>query len=147
MFPEFLAGDMTFGLNRQKRNLYVITGIDGHNKIFTAFRCWMPSKQKAAYTWVLKIAFPQLVGIHTTSRIHCLASDDEPAMVDAINDAINSPDSSMSKVKHRLDYYHLFVQKWYSMGIPDKTNKDRTGVADNIFQKLHNQLSVPPSIS
>ena len=108
MFPEFLAGDMTFGLNRQKRNLYVITGIDGHNKIFTGFRCWMPSKQKAAYTWVLKIAFPQLVGIHTTSRIHCLASDDEPAMVDAINDAINSPDSSsMSKVKHRLDYDHF----------------------------------------
>ena len=58
MFPEFLCGDMTFGVNRQKRNLYVFTGIDGHNKLFTGFRCWMPSKQKEAYLWAINVAMP-----------------------------------------------------------------------------------------
>ena len=49
MFSELLCGDMTFGLNKKRRNLDLFAGIDGTKKTFTAFRCWMPSKQSVAY--------------------------------------------------------------------------------------------------
>ena len=62
MFPEFLAVDMTFGLNREKRNLLTFVGIDGDNRSFNGCRCWMPSKQTVAYRWTINVALPILIG-------------------------------------------------------------------------------------
>jgi len=61
MFLEYPCTDMTFGLNREQRNLVTFVGCDGHNKSFTGFRCWMPSKQKFAYQWAIGVALPSLV--------------------------------------------------------------------------------------
>ena len=44
MFPEFLAADVTFGVNRERRDLLLVAGIDGRHRIFTSFRCFIPSK-------------------------------------------------------------------------------------------------------
>ncbi len=134
MFPEFLGGDMTFGVNRQKRNLYVFTGIDGHKKLFTGFRCWMPSKQKAAYLWAINVAMPFLVGKHTAHRIRCVATDNEHAMVDAIDESMKSPTGNLKLAPHRLDYYHLCVQKWQAMGISSESHPKRNKIADVVFQ-------------
>ena len=62
MFPEYLGVDMTFGLNREKRNLLTFVGIDGNNQSFTGCRCWMPSKQTVAYQWAVDVALPILMG-------------------------------------------------------------------------------------
>lgn len=53
MYPEFLCFDTTFGLNRQRRSLFLAVGTDGDNNVFPAFRCWMPSKQRAAFFWTI----------------------------------------------------------------------------------------------
>ena len=39
MFPEYLSFDTTFGLNRQRRSLFLAVGTDGSNKVFSAFQC------------------------------------------------------------------------------------------------------------
>ena len=62
LFPEFLAIDMTFGLNKERRNLLTFVGVDGHNRTFTGCRCWMPSKQTVAYRWAIDVALPLLIG-------------------------------------------------------------------------------------
>ena len=62
MFPEFIAVDMTFGLNREKRNLLTFVGIDGDNRSFNGCRYWMPSKQTVAYRWAINVALPSLIG-------------------------------------------------------------------------------------
>ena len=62
MFPEFISVDMTFGLNKERRNLLTFVGIDGHNRSFTGCRCWMPSKQTVAYRWAIDVALPILLG-------------------------------------------------------------------------------------
>ena len=37
LFPEVLSVDVTFGVNKQSRNLLRVCGIDGNFKVFTAF--------------------------------------------------------------------------------------------------------------
>ena len=37
MFPKFISIDMTFGVNRERRNLVTCVGVDGNHKIFTGF--------------------------------------------------------------------------------------------------------------
>ena len=63
------------------------------------------------YRWVIGRAMPYLVGnaIRFNQVIVC---DMEQSMVDAIIDSINDPTSLLRFSKLRLDYYHLFEQKW-----------------------------------
>ena len=70
MFPEILCVDMTFGLNKERRNLVTFVGVDGYNKRFTGIRCWMPSKQTVAYRWAVDVAFPSLLG-RKGKKLHC----------------------------------------------------------------------------
>ena len=44
MFPELVAYDTTFGVTKEKRKVFIFAGVDRNNKVFTAFRCFMPSK-------------------------------------------------------------------------------------------------------
>ena len=46
IFPEFLGVDAKFGVNKEKRELLIAAGVDGHKKAFTAFRCFMLSNNK-----------------------------------------------------------------------------------------------------
>jgi len=112
MFPEFIAADLTFGINRQRRPLFVMTGVDGDNKAFTGLRCFMPSKSKEAYQWVLHDALPFLVGQSTADRICCISTDCEEALSLAIQYSMQLDGGLPKSLKHRLDFYHVFVQKW-----------------------------------
>ena len=56
MYLEFLCVDITFGLNTERRDLLLIVGIDGNNKMFTSSRCFIPSKQEQAYSWIMNEA-------------------------------------------------------------------------------------------
>ena len=36
-YPEFLGVDVTFGVNIEQRALFLVAGMDGRNRAFTAF--------------------------------------------------------------------------------------------------------------
>jgi len=86
MFPEFIAADLTFGVNRQKRSLFVVSGVDGNNKRLTGFRAFMPAKTKQAYLWSLHVALPFLIGQSSVDLILCISTDDEKALLQAIDE-------------------------------------------------------------
>ena len=112
MFPEFICVDMTFGVNKERRNLVTCVGIDGNCEIYTGCRCWMPSKQQFAYDWVMSYAIPTLIGRKTTYRTKVISSDAEIALVKAITSNINKPSGPFVNAKFRYDYYHLVKQPW-----------------------------------
>ena len=112
MFPEFLAFDTTFGLNRQRRSLFLAVGIDGRNEIFSAFRCWMPSKQRAAFFWTISQAMPFLFGSALRGKHKIISSDSELSLVQAIKGSINTPSSQFTNAKFRTDYFHFFEIPW-----------------------------------
>ena len=93
MFPEYLSFDTTFGLNRLRRSLFLAVGTDGHNKVFVAFRAWMPSKQKSAFYWTIAQAMPHLFGQSLCGKHKIISSDSELSLVEAIKGAINTPNS------------------------------------------------------
>ena len=110
MFPEFLGTDMTFGLNKERRNLVTFVGVDGLNQSFIGCRCWMPSKQTIAYQWAVDIALPMLIGKSTSMRNRIICSDKEKSLNDSIKSSINRPNGNFGMSKFRLDYYHLVTQ-------------------------------------
>ena len=112
MFPEYLAFDTTFGLNRQHRSLFLAVGIDGRNEIFSAFRCWMPSKQRAAFFWTISQAMPFLFGSALRGKHKIISSDSELSLVQAIKGSINTPSSQFTNAKFRTDYFHFFEIPW-----------------------------------
>ena len=36
-FPKYWAFDTTFGVTKEQRNLFLVAGIDGNNKVFNIF--------------------------------------------------------------------------------------------------------------
>ena len=44
IFPDFLACDVTFGVTKERRNLFLLAGVDGSNNVFTCSHCYMPPK-------------------------------------------------------------------------------------------------------
>ena len=115
MFPEYFGVDMTFGLNKEQRNLVTVAGIDGHNKAFIGFRCWMPSKQRVVYQWAIGVALPTLVSKKVTQRNRVVSCDGEGALIESIESTINAPDGPLRNSKFRQDYYHLVKQPWQKL--------------------------------
>jgi len=116
MFPEYFGIDMTFGLNKEQRNLVTVAGVDGHNKSFIGLRCWMPSKQRVVYQWAVGVALPTLVSNKVTQRNRVVSSDGELSLVESIESTINAPDGPLRNSKFRQDYYqHLVKQPWQKL--------------------------------
>jgi hypothetical protein len=136
MFPEFLAVDMTFGVNKQQRNLLLIAGIDGHNSVFTAFHCFMPSKQTCAYAWALQEAARHLLTEKVLVHNRCFACDQEQALYLPIRQMITST-AYLSKSHNRLDQFHLFKKEWKDKVV----NKVNSNAAHQILQVLQKMLS------
>ena len=112
MFPEYLSFDTTFGLNKLRRSLFLAVGTDGYNKVFVAFRAWMPSKQKSAFYWTIAQAMPHLFGTSLCGKHKVISSDSELSLVEAIKGAINTPNSHFANAKFRSDYFHFFELRW-----------------------------------
>jgi hypothetical protein len=71
----------------------------------------MPNKSHEAYAWVMRVALPYLVGSNAVKCMRCIASDGEICLASAINET-KSVGIFNNNLKHRLDFYHLFLQKW-----------------------------------
>ena len=77
MFPEFLGCDVTFGMTKERRNVFLIAGIDANNKVFTCFHCFMPLNQARAYHWALRVAAQYLLTDNVLYLSQCIACDQE----------------------------------------------------------------------
>ena len=112
MFPEFLSCDVTFGVTKEQRNLFLFAGIDGNNKVFTCFHCYMPSKEARAYNWALRSALVQLLTDNILVFNQCVACDQELAMYQPLRAMMADCQSSLFKSCNRLDKYHLLTKEW-----------------------------------
>lgn len=124
MFPEFLGVDVTFGVNKEKRELLLVAGIDGHKKTFTAFRCFMPSKQQIAYSWVMNTAISHILKVDTLQFNQCISCDQEPALNNAVQSSIDSSKLSFKKSKLRLDMYHFYKKQYKDNVAPKRRTTD-----------------------
>ena len=114
MFPEFFAADITYGVNKEKRDLFLVVGIDGNNKVFSAFRCFIPSKQQHSYTWIVDEAMPHLLSSRVLKFNNCISTDQEMALNKSIETAIDSNKAAFSNSNLRLDCFHFFTLPWLS---------------------------------
>ena len=108
MFPEYMACDTTFGVTKEQRNICISAGIDGHNKVFTAMRCFVPSKETKAYHWVMITALRHLVAGTTLSFNPCIACDQELANFQPLRAMMDNV-PCLSKPRNRLDKYRLLT--------------------------------------
>jgi hypothetical protein len=80
VFPEMLGVDVTFGINKERRDFFLAPGMNRNKKSFTAFRCLIPSKQQQVYTWIINEAMTYLL-IPTTLKFNsCISTDQELAL-------------------------------------------------------------------
>ena len=130
MHPYFIACDMTFGLNKEGRNLLTYTGIDGNNELFTLFNCFMPSKQCLAYHWAHNTAARYLLTDSILERNRCIATDNEKSLFDPIRLGMKRP--YLRQSKHRLDQYHMFSQDWYNIN-SKFSSKEKKAMLSGIY--------------
>ena len=71
----------------------------------------MPSKQKRAYSWAIGKAMLFLVG-EAIKYNQVMTCDMKQVLVDSLLEVINDPTSHFKNSKLRLDFYHMFEQKW-----------------------------------
>ena len=135
MYPEFLAADVTFGVNRERRELFLVVGIDGRHRVFTSFRCFIPSKQEHAYTWVINQAMPHLLSNKVLKHNHLICTDNELNINYAVKTSIDSPKPAFVHSKFRLDCYHFHKKVWYEKIIPLCQD---THQAKSVLTTVHN---------
>lgn len=128
LFPEFLAIDVTFGTNRNSRNVAKVVGIDSSNKIVTFASCFIGSKQRKAYRWLFEVALPSLLGPENVKMTNVVAMDNEEMM----NQAWLSADCWKNSIL-RLDYYHIFLKPW-KFNIPRTTSKSVNDVMNCVYK-------------
>ena len=111
MFSEFLGCDTTFGVTKERRNLFLIAGIDANNKVFTCFHCFMPSKQARAYHWALRVAARHLLTDNVLSLNQCIVCDQELTMYQPLRERILNS-NCLKQSCNQLDKHHLLQKVW-----------------------------------
>ena len=116
-FSRFLSIYVTFGLNKERRSLLRICGVDGNLKVFPGFNCFMPSKQFCAFNWVCRVAIPTLVGVETLRYNSLITSDQENPLISGIrrlmgDEGLYGTSFPLRYSSHRLDMYHIFIKEW-----------------------------------
>ena len=124
--PHFLACDVTFGVNKQRRELFLAAGCDDRNKAFTAFRCFIPSKQEQAYTWIINEALSHILTPEILKNNQCISCDQEIALNLSINNAIESNKDSFIYSRLRLDCYHFFNKIFMEKVVLKAKDNDNT---------------------
>ena len=110
-FPELVVVDVTEKTNKEKRSMFMATGIDGLGKIFIAFHCYMPNAQASSYNWIYTHVMPTLWGHEIISNIQAVITDGEHALYDPLRNLTLLPDSTWNASLYRCTF-HLFTQEW-----------------------------------
>ena len=86
-YPEVLKMDCTFKTNREGRPLFSIVARDSNHKLFTVFRCLLPSEKKAIFHTLLVNVIPKILGPTTCSRINVCITDGDSQEIKACQNA------------------------------------------------------------
>lgn len=87
-FPNLIVLDVTEKTNREKRGLFVATGIDGNNKIFPALHSFMPNAKMNSFAWIYDHAIPELWPHHCITKCEAMITDGEHALYAPIENMI-----------------------------------------------------------
>ena len=60
-FPSVISADITEKLNKEQRPTFVFVGVDGNNKLFPCFRCFLLNSSLVMFNWVYEKAFTLLM--------------------------------------------------------------------------------------
>jgi hypothetical protein len=99
MFPEILGIDVTFGVNKERRDLLIAAGVDDNKKTFSAFCCFILSKKEATYTWIINQAITHLITPSILRYNSCIDMDQEFALNSSIKTTIDSANVSFANSK------------------------------------------------
>ena len=86
-YPEVLKMDCTFKTNCEGRPLFSIVARDSNHKLFTVFRCLLPSEKKAIFHTLLVNVIPKILGPTTCSRINVCITDGDSQEIKACQNA------------------------------------------------------------
>ena len=111
MFPEFIAFDVTSQTNKEKRDLFLAAGLDGNNKTFVPFHCFMPSGSQWVYQWIYDSAIPMLLGKSFTNRNKLALTDGDFCEYVPLEESIRCNDYWKNST-HGLCEYHFLFQAW-----------------------------------
>ena len=64
IYPESLVADTTHGINKEKKELFIIAGVYGNSHGLNAFRGHIPSLQ----TWIFQLLFDQVIPIYLVQQ-------------------------------------------------------------------------------
>lgn len=79
MFPEVFFMDCTAGTNKQRRTLFVMAIKDSEGKCFPCNLSVLPSGQQWVFQFLYEVAFKELYGETTLSRVRLALTDEDPA--------------------------------------------------------------------
>ena len=134
MHLQSLVADTTHGTNAERKELFAITGVDGNNNAFNAYRAYTPSLQ----SWVFELLFRQCISFflknNSFSGKTFINRWSHPWIFPFItNVGHNNPFVSSC---HGLWYYHLTVQDFQRNASSYIPNDNRSDVICNEYIKL-----------
>ena len=135
MFPEFLSCDVTFGVTKERRNLFLIAVVDANNKVFTYVHCFMPSNQARAYHWALRVALCSFLTDNALLMNQCIACDQEYSMYQPLREMMVSSDC-LKRSCNRCDKYHLLLKEWKDKVECKVNSKEAHAILNNLQSKV-----------
>jgi hypothetical protein len=97
MYPEIIGADDTEETYSEERPLFTLYGNDGNNQIFTILNCFMPSRNKWVFSWILKFSLLNLHLESVLTRVNKLNSDAFPQEINAIDAVVGKDDPILSQ--------------------------------------------------
>jgi hypothetical protein len=110
MFPEAMAGDVTMSTNAEKRPLFLWSGKDSNNHVFTALRAFLPSQCRWVFSWIWQYAIPTLHGKESLNRHRLTVTDGAVYEYSPLDDLCNKSTSIYANTIHMLCSWHLINQ-------------------------------------
>lgn len=92
MYPEVFFMDVTGGVNRQKRDFFLIAIKDAMGKAFTANITTIPSGRSWVYTSIYRFVLPWLYGKETIERNRLALTDEDICEYQTFEACIESDD-------------------------------------------------------
>ena len=136
ILSEHMNCDTTFSAKKEQRNIFIVTGIDGHNKVFTTIRCFMSSKETKAYHWEMITALQHPVTDTILSFNQCIVCHQETDIYQTLRIMMkNVP--CIYKHHNRLDKNHLVTQRWVDRVMVIIIGKESKTILKIFYQCYH----------
>ena len=136
IFPEYMACGTTFGVTKEQRKRFVADNIYGDNKLFTAIRCFMTSKEIKAHHWVMRTTLRHIIIDATLSFNQRIVCDQETSIYQPLR-AIIANIPFVYKSRNRLDKYHLLTQRWNAKVIVSVSGLETNTILFFSYQCYH----------